>query len=176
MIDKTTKKNDWLNPTLTNIISVFSAKFFTNLHSNVLQIMKKIEIALLAGLHKAAKQFVDQMGDSKVFAFYGEMGAGKTTLIKEICKALGVEENITSPTFALVNEYIAGEGYIYHFDCYRLNDIDEALNIGAEDYFYSGHICFIEWPERIEKILPDDTVYISINVEPNGSRKVIELT
>ncbi len=139
--------------------------------------MKAITIQSIDDLKSAAQQFVDQMNGAKIFAFYGEMGAGKTTLIKEICKTLGVCENITSPTFALVNEYILEqEEYIYHFDCYRLNDIEEALNIGAEDYFYSGNICFIEWPERIEAILPEKTVYISIKVEADGSRKVTELS
>ena len=139
--------------------------------------MQSIIIQSIDNLKQAAELFVKQMNGAKIFAFYGEMGAGKTTLIKEVCKTLGVEENITSPTFSLVNEYIMNsEGYIYHFDCYRLKDIDEALNIGAEDYFYSGHVCFIEWPERIEALLPDQTVHVQISVQPDGSRKVTELT
>ncbi len=124
-------------------------------------------------LKKAAQQFISFMGSHTVFAFYGNMGAGKTTFIKEICEALGVSENITSPTFAIVNEYITNESkLIYHFDCYRLKDKNEALDFGADDYLYSGNICFIEWPEIIESLLPDDCVSVNIDVLPDETRKV----
>lgn len=113
------------------------------------------------------------MGENTVFAFYGNMGAGKTTFIKAICSELGVSENITSPSFALINEYISKNNrLLYHFDCYRLKDIREAYDIGADEYFYSGELCFIEWPEKIEELLPPDKVNVSILVLPNESREI----
>ena len=115
----------------------------------------KIKIDSLDNIHAAAKEFLQNMGDGKVFAFYGKMGAGKTTFVKAICEELGVEDVITSPTFALVNEYTAGNGdSIYHFDFYRIKKIDEVYDMGYEDYFYSGNLCFLEWPELIEDLLP----------------------
>jgi tRNA threonylcarbamoyladenosine biosynthesis protein TsaE len=135
--------------------------------------MKSISIPSITSVHRAAKQFIALMGNNKVFAFDGSMGAGKTTLIKAICQEMGVVENITSPTFALINEYIATNGKtIYHFDCYRLKNMQEAFDIGAEEYFYSGNYCFIEWPDRIERLLPEDTVWVSITVLDNGERQV----
>jgi tRNA threonylcarbamoyladenosine biosynthesis protein TsaE len=140
-----------------------------------MNMMSKIEIVNLSGLKKAAREFAEQMGKHKVFAFHGDMGAGKTTFIKALCNDLGVSENITSPTFALVNEYLLPEGsFIYHFDCYRLKNINEAYDIGAEEYFASGQLCFIEWPEKIEALLPDDTVWVSISIQNN--RRILELT
>lgn len=136
--------------------------------------METIKIESLEKIQEAAKQFVSFMGDNTVFAFYGKMGAGKTTFIKAICQELGVTDNITSPTFAIVNEYrsdIAGE-LIYHFDFYRIKKIEEVYDMGYEDYFYSGAICFIEWPELIEDLLPGNTVKVSITEEDNGSRSV----
>ncbi|HPB05224.1 MAG TPA: tRNA (adenosine(37)-N6)-threonylcarbamoyltransferase complex ATPase subunit type 1 TsaE [Prolixibacteraceae bacterium] len=134
---------------------------------------KTIQIDSLDKIHEAAREFILQMGNATVFAFNGEMGAGKTTFIKAICEELGVEENITSPTFAIVNEYTSNKGLtIFHFDCYRLKNIREAYDIGAEEYFYSGKLCFIEWPEKIEEILPEHCVNIYITVQPNGSRNV----
>lgn len=136
--------------------------------------MKTINLTSLDLLSEASKQFIQLIGDHKIFAFQGEMGAGKTTFIKAICQQLGVIENITSPTFAIVNEYIASNDTpIYHFDCYRLKNIEEAFNIGAEDYFYSGNLCFIEWPEKIEDILPSNTVVVKIKVKPDKSREII---
>lgn len=127
----------------------------------------------LEGLKGAAEWFVSAMTPGKVYAFYGEMGAGKTTLIGEICNVLGVEDDISSPTFSIVNEYDTEEGVrIYHFDCYRLESEEEAIDIGAEDYFYSGNTCFVEWPERIGGLLPEDTVDVKIEVMPDGKRKV----
>ncbi len=138
--------------------------------------MKKITIPDLQSLPQAAKDFVAEMGDETVYAFYGEMGAGKTTFIAELCRALGVEEDAAnSPSFSIINEYRSSETaeLIYHFDLYRLENIGEALDIGVEDYFDSGALCLLEWPERIEDILPDDTVKIDINVLDDGSRELV---
>lgn len=133
-----------------------------------------IRIESLEKIQEAAKTFVANMGDDTVFAFYGKMGAGKTTFVKAICEELGVEDTITSPTFAIVNEYrsdLAGE-LIYHFDFYRIKKLDEVYDMGYEDYFYSGAICFIEWPELIEELLPGNTVKVSIEELSNGEREV----
>ena len=122
---------------------------------------------------KAAREFVTAMGDRTVFAFYGKMGAGKTTFIKAVCEELGVEDVINSPTFAIVNEYVDGKGEpIYHFDFYRIKNLQEVMDIGYEDYVYSGNVCFMEWPELIENLLPDDAVKVTIEEETDGSRKV----
>jgi hydrolase, P-loop family len=132
-----------------------------------------IEIPTLEALPEAAKRFVALMGDETVYAFHGEMGAGKTTFIRELCRALGVEEDFTnSPSFSIINEYRSDTTaeLIYHFDLYRLENIDEALEIGVEDYFDSGALCLLEWPERIEPLLPDDTVVVDIKVNPDQSR------
>lgn len=131
-----------------------------------------IHIENIEGLASAAQKFVDGMGENCVFAFYGKMGAGKTTFIKAICEALGVEDVVTSPTFAIVNEYKAPAGAVYHFDFYRIKNLREAYDIGCEEYFYSGSPCFIEWPELIEELLPDDTVEVRIDVLDDGSRTV----
>ena len=111
------------------------------------------------------------MGESRVFAFYGKMGAGKTTFVKAVCEELGVKDVITSPTFAIINEY-EGDETIYHFDFYRIKKLEEVYDMGYEDYFYSGALCFIEWPELIEEILPDDAVRVSITEQADGSRLV----
>ncbi|MBR3618987.1 MAG: tRNA (adenosine(37)-N6)-threonylcarbamoyltransferase complex ATPase subunit type 1 TsaE [Bacteroidaceae bacterium] len=133
----------------------------------------EIKIASLDEIGKAAKEFVAAMGDKKVFAFYGKMGAGKTTFIKAVCEELGVEDVINSPTFAIVNEYVDGLGDpIYHFDFYRIKNPQEVLDIGYEDYVYSGHVCFMEWPELIENLLPDDAVKVTIEEEEGGMRTV----
>lgn len=114
----------------------------------------KIKIDSLENIHAAAKEFLANMGDGKVFAFYGKMGTGKTTFIKAICEELGVDDVITSPTFAIVNEYTAGNGDpIYHFDFYRIKKIDEVYDMGYEDYFYGGNLCFLEWPEMMKGIV-----------------------
>lgn len=123
-------------------------------------------------LPEAARQFVTAMGDSTVFAFYGKMGAGKTTFIKALCEALGVSDVVNSPSFSLVNEYrsdTTGE-LVYHFDFYRIRRIEEAYDMGYEDYFYSGAVCLIEWPELIEDLLPHDAVRVSIEEQDDGSR------
>ena len=132
----------------------------------------EIKIQSLDQIHEAARQFIAEMGDNTVFALYGKMGAGKTTFIKAVCEELGVSDVITSPTFAIVNEYrsdIAGE-LIYHFDFYRINDIREAYDFGYEEYFYSGDLCLVEWPEKIESLLPEDTMNVRITVDDDQSR------
>jgi tRNA threonylcarbamoyladenosine biosynthesis protein TsaE len=111
------------------------------------------------------------MGDAKVFAFYGQMGAGKTTFIKAVCEELGVSDVITSPTFAIVNEYTASVP-VYHFDFYRIKKLEEVYDMGYEDYFYSGALCFIEWPELIEELLPEDAVRVTISEERDGTRSI----
>ncbi len=135
---------------------------------------KTILIEDLLSLPEAAHAFVEKMGDTTVFAFYGSMGAGKTTFIKSICEALGVKDVINSPTFSIINEYRSETTaeLIYHFDFYRIKNIKEAIDIGCEDYFYSGALCFIEWPEKIEKILPSDTMKVEIRENENGGREV----
>ena len=132
----------------------------------------EIKIKDTEGLAAAAQKFVDEMGENCIFAFYGKMGAGKTTFIKAICEALGVEDVVTSPTFAIVNEYKALKGAIYHFDFYRIKNLREACDIGCEEYFYSGCPCFIEWPEMIEELLPGETVKVHIEVLDDESRLV----
>ena len=125
-------------------------------------------------IRESAKAFVEAMGDSTIFAFYGCMGAGKTTFIKAICEEMGVEDVITSPTFAIVNEYrsaTSGE-LIYHFDFYRIKKQEEVYDMGYEDYIESGAVCFMEWPELIEELLPEDVVKVSIKQQEDGSRIV----
>ena len=136
--------------------------------------MQTILIPSLDALPNAAKEFIATMGDNTVFAFHGKMGAGKTTFIKAVCEALGVTDVINSPTFAIVNEYRSDTTaeLIYHFDFYRISNIQEACHIGAEDYFASGALCFIEWPEKIEALLPPDTVFVEIGEREDGSRIV----
>ena len=156
--------------------------------------MSTIHIENIDDLASAAQKFVDEMGENRVFAFYGKMGAGKTTFIKAICEALGVEDVVTSPTFAIVNEYMTphpplgraignvkesrefplkgGRGSVFHFDFYRIKNLREAYDIGCEEYFYSGNPCFIEWPEMVEELLPEDTVKVCIEVLDNESRIV----
>lgn len=137
--------------------------------------MKTITINSLADLPRAAREFVELMDDSTVFAFYGDMGAGKTTFINALCRELGVSEDIaTSPSFSIVNEYRSDTTaeLIYHFDLYRLDNLDEALDMGIEDYFDSGALCLLEWPERVEELLPDDTVRVKLFVNDDDSRTI----
>ncbi len=112
----------------------------------------------------------------RVYAFYGKMGAGKTTFIKQLCEEMGTADVVNSPTFAIVNVYDVEnpyQGEVYHFDCYRLKDIREAVDFGAEEYLYSGNYCFIEWPEMIDRLLPEDTVEVHIEVQANGDRLLL---
>ena len=134
----------------------------------------EIRINSLADINEAAKTFVENMGDGKVFAFYGKMGAGKTTFVKAVCECLGVEDVITSPTFAIVNEYTSATtgDAIYHFDFYRIKKLEEVYDMGYEDYFYGGSLCFLEWPELIEDLLPEDATKVTIEETENGSRVV----
>lgn len=132
-----------------------------------------IEIQNLDSYATAAREFIENMGDRRIFAFYGSMGAGKTTFIKAVCEAMGVEDAINSPTFAIVNEYEdADSNTIFHFDFYRIKSIAEVYNMGYEEYLYSNAYCFIEWPELIEELLPEETVKVTIEETPEGQRKV----
>jgi len=132
----------------------------------------EIDVASIERLPDAAKQVIDFSGREKILLFYGEMGAGKTTFIKAFCAALGVEDTVSSPTFSIVNEYHYPEGKIYHFDCYRLKNQAEALDIGLEEYLYSGNYCLIEWPEKIPDLLPESYLQISLEVQSDQQRKL----
>ena len=133
----------------------------------------KIKIDSLENIHEAAREFIENMGESNGFAFYGKMGAGKTTFIKAICEEQGVEDVITSPTFAIVNEYSDIDGDpIYHFDFYRIKKLEEVYDMGYEDYFDSGYLCLLEWPELIEELLPEDAVKVTITELEDGTREI----
>ena len=135
--------------------------------------MFQIHIPDLSALRSAARLLLDNFPEERVFAFYGTMGAGKTTLIKAICQELGSEDNITSPTFALINEYTTKSDFlIYHFDFYRIKKLEEAYDLGYEDYIYSGNYCLIEWPEMIEPLLPEGIVEVRIKEGNHGIRLV----
>ncbi len=124
-------------------------------------------------IREAAKEFILHMPKGNVFAFYGKMGAGKTTFIKAVCEELGVDDVITSPTFAIINEYHTDkEDTIYHFDFYRIKKLEEVYDMGYEDYFYSGRLCFIEWPELIEELLPEDVTKVRMKENRTGERFV----
>lgn len=128
----------------------------------------------LGELPEAAKAFIEAMGEDRIFAFEGGMGAGKTTFIAEVCRQLGADDDSGSPTFSIVNEYVAADGSpVYHFDFYRLDSPQEALDMGAEDYFYSGNLCLIEWPDRIGELLPEEAVIVKITETEDGRRNVI---
>ena len=132
----------------------------------------EIKIKDLEHIREAAQEFISHMGDHRVFAFYGSMGAGKTTFIKALCEELGVTDVVTSPTFAIVNEYEAPSRPIFHFDFYRIKKLEEVYDMGYEDYFYSDALCFIEWPELIDEVLPDDAVKVTIKENADGTRTV----
>jgi len=134
--------------------------------------MVSIIIKDIEHIREAAREFVKEIGEHRVFAFYGSMGAGKTTFIKAICEELGVQDVITSPTFAIVNEYSLPRQLEGDFDFYRIKKLEEVYDMGYEDYFYSGALCFIEWPELIEELLPEDAVRVHIEQQPDGSRIV----
>ncbi len=127
----------------------------------------------LRALDLVAKKLINQFSDNRIYAFYGKMGAGKTTFIQSVCRALGSKDNVTSPTFALINEYKTGQlQSVFHFDFYRIKDIEEAFDLGYEDYFYSGSYCLIEWPELIEPLLPENIVKVKIEVTEDGTRNI----
>ena len=156
----------------TNLLPTFVGRFRQTM---------ELKITDLGHIRETAREFVNHIGNHRVFAFYGTMGAGKTTFIKAICEELGVEEVITSPTFAIVNEYSISHPLdllptlrsVYHFDFYRIKKLEEVYDMGYEDYFYSGALCFIEWPELIDDLLPEDAVHVMIREENDGSRSVV---
>ena len=132
-----------------------------------------IEVNQLSELDHAAKLLLKSFPDDRVFLFYGNMGAGKTTFIKAICEVLEVQDNTSSPTFSIVNEYKSSKGPIFHFDFYRIKEEEEAYDFGYEDYFYSGNYCFVEWPNKIPNLLPEDAKTIEIEITSATSRKII---
>ncbi len=135
--------------------------------------MKTIEVGSLGDLPEAADAIIDSLDGRNVVAFFGPMGAGKTTLIREICARLGSTDIVTSPTFALINQYDAADGRpIYHFDLYRIDRVEEAMDLGYEEYFYSDGLCLVEWPEKIAELLPDDAVKVRITPLSETKRKV----
>ena len=135
----------------------------------------RIHIATLADINRAAELFLKEIGNNNLWAFYGSMGAGKTTFTVALCKALVVtDDSVCSPTFTIVNEYKRKNGSpIFHFDFYRIRNNSEAMNIGLEDYLYSGEICIMEWPENVEDLLPDETIRIRISVGEDLSRDLV---
>lgn len=132
--------------------------------------MIQLKIDSLSELDHVAEQIISSLGGRNVVLFRGGMGAGKTTLISRIVALLGSEDTVTSPTFALVNEYEGNEGLIYHFDFYRIDKVEEVFDLGYEEYFYSGDLCLVEWPEKIEALIPDDVMTVKIEVEDNEER------
>jgi len=132
----------------------------------------EITVKNLSELPEAATQILEEAKGNRIFLFYANMGMGKTTLIKGICKQLGVDENVSSPTFSIVNEYEAEGKKIYHFDFYRLKDEHEAFDLGYEEYFYSGNYCFVEWPDKIENLLPEDAVSVYIKGNNEDERTI----
>lgn len=127
----------------------------------------------LEHIDQAAREFLDRTADHRLLAFYGAMGAGKTTFTVALCKALGVQDSVCSPTFTIVNEYETADGEpMYHFDFYRIRNNAEAMDIGIEDYFYSGCLCIMEWPENVEDLLPEETLRVTITVRPDQSRVI----
>lgn len=133
----------------------------------------KLTLNNIEEINEVAKAFIADMGDNRIFAFYGNMGAGKTTFIKAVCEELGVSDTVTSPTFAIINEYESeSQGCIYHFDFYRIKKLEEVYDMGFEDYFYSGNLCFIEWPELIEDILPTEAIKVKITQQADGKRTI----
>lgn len=131
------------------------------------------KITSVKGLKCVAANLIKQFAEQRVFAFYGKMGAGKTTFIQAICNSLGSSDNVTSPTFAIINEYnTTGSSSIFHFDFYRIEDLEEAYDLGYEDYIYSGNYCFIEWPEMIEPLLPKNIVKVEIIVQEDEARVI----
>jgi len=147
-------------------------KNFVSLHSKKTAVLlRKIDNIVEGSLLEIARQLLNAFPENRLFAFCGDLGAGKTTFIKEICRALGVNEGMSSPSFSIINEYEGREGScIYHFDFYRIKNLKEAVDLGIYDYFQSGSYCFMEWPERIMPVLPDDTIVVTISENPDKSR------
>lgn len=136
--------------------------------------MKRIEIDSLSELERVAEEILSLIGERRVVLLRGGMGAGKTTLVSRIASKLGAEDTVTSPTFALVNQYEGREGTIYHFDFYRINRVEEVFDLGYEEYFYSGELCFVEWPEMVEGLLPEDAMEVRITVG-DDDRRIFEI-
>ncbi len=136
--------------------------------------MKRIEIDSLSELERVAEEILSSIGERRVVLLRGGMGAGKTTLVSRIASKLGAEDTVTSPTFALVNQYEGREGTIYHFDFYRINRVEEVFDLGYEEYFYSGELCFVEWPEMVEGLLPEDAMEVRITVG-DDDRRIFEI-
>lgn len=134
--------------------------------------MKEIKCNL-DNIAAAAEEFLEAIGDNTIIAFYGHMGAGKTTFIKALCDRLGVADTVCSPTFTIVNEYCAESGHpVFHFDFYRINSLKEAVDIGLDEYFYSDELCLIEWPEKIEELLPEETLKVTIELVDETNRTI----
>lgn len=132
---------------------------------------QEITIRNLEDIDRAAAEFLSKIGDNRLVAFYASMGAGKTTFTTALCRQLGVTDPVGSPTFAIINEYMKADGEpMYHFDFYRINKLSEAMDIGLEDYLYSGYLCIMEWPENVGELLPEETLRVSICVNADGSR------
>ncbi|MCD4711042.1 MAG: tRNA (adenosine(37)-N6)-threonylcarbamoyltransferase complex ATPase subunit type 1 TsaE [Bacteroidales bacterium] len=135
--------------------------------------MRTITISALQEIDEAARSFLEAVGEVAVIAFFGEMGAGKTTFIQALCRNLGITVEVTSPTFSLVNEYFTPEGAsIFHFDLYRIETLEELFDMGYEEYFYSGSLCLIEWPEKANSLIPDDALRVNIVIGENESRLI----
>lgn len=135
--------------------------------------MKTIVIDSLESIDEAAREFAAALGENRIVAFYGSMGAGKTTFISALCRYYGVADDVCSPTFTIVNEYRAADGEsIFHFDFYRIDSLREAVDIGFEEYLYSGSLCLIEWPEKVEPLLPEQTLNVRITVAADDSRTI----
>lgn len=138
-----------------------------------MKVMKNIVIKGLDTIDEAAKEFLQEIGDNKIIALYGSMGAGKTTFVTALCRVLGVEDVVNSPTFTIVNEYQTEEGEpVFHFDFYRIKSLREVEDLGFEEYVYSDCLCLMEWPEMIEEMLPEETVKVSISEQEDGTRLI----
>jgi tRNA threonylcarbamoyladenosine biosynthesis protein TsaE len=166
-----------MNMSIYTIKKVFlnDHKDSKNQNSNDTQENSQLVLLNEKGEEVSALEILKEFESRRVFAFDGQMGAGKTTFIKKICEEMGTRDVVNSPTFAIVNVYDVEQPYkgeVYHFDCYRLKDIREAIDFGAEDYLYSGNYCFIEWPEMIGALLPEDAVHVKITPTENGDRKL----
>ena len=130
------------------------------------------KIESLSEINEVAKAFLDEYGDRQVIAMYGEMGVGKTTFVKAVCEVLGMVDEANSPSFAIVNEYKGKKKTVYHFDFYRINDPEEAYDFGYEEYFYSGNMCFVEWPEKIDALMPNDALVMKFIEREDGVRLI----